>query len=66
MPNEPQWLTEAKARRDTPWDCDKDDLLDSLDSAITAYENARAALSEMVALSQRCERLLVNAYEWDL
>ena len=64
-PPEPKWLTTAK-HRVAAWDGDKDDLLVSLDQAVTAYENARAALAEMVALSQRCERLLVNAFEWPI
>ena len=62
-PPEPKWLTTAK-HHVAAWDGDKDDLLVSLDHAVTAYEHARAALAEMVALSSRYERLLVNAFEW--
>jgi hypothetical protein len=59
---EPQWLTTAKHQVDVPWRYDKDELLDSLDCAVTAYETTRTALTQLVALCTKYDDLLTHAF----
>jgi hypothetical protein len=56
---EPQWLTTAKHQVDVPWRYDKDELLDSLDCAVTAYETT---LAQLVALGTKYDDLLTHVF----